>query len=359
VQGYLYTLASTPRQMIRRDPHVNYKKMIWMARDAERRGARIFGLGAFTSVVGDAGVTVAQAADIAVTTGNSLTVAATLEGAKQAVRRMGVSDLSQSRTMVVGATGSIGAVCSRLLAQDMKDVTLVAPRPERLIALKRQIEQETPDARVTIATSPDDYVAEMDLIITTTSAFGQRVIDVTRCKPGAVICDVARPPDIEKWEAELRPDISGDRKRRDSAARRAAVGLQHRAATQEPPTPAWQRRSCWRWKGVSRTTAWGATWTWSGCARSGNWRRSTALQLAGMRSFDKYVTDEQLEERRVLAAELRADPATPAPLSGAGALEVEAWRRASTVAHAKLRWRPCRAGNRWGWRLPVWPPWAG
>ena len=37
---------------------------------AERMGARIMGLGAFTSVVGDAGITVAHEADIAITSGN-------------------------------------------------------------------------------------------------------------------------------------------------------------------------------------------------------------------------------------------------------------------------------------------------
>jgi predicted amino acid dehydrogenase len=42
---------------------------------AERKGARIMGLGAFTSVVGDAGITVAHESDIAITSGNSLTVA--------------------------------------------------------------------------------------------------------------------------------------------------------------------------------------------------------------------------------------------------------------------------------------------
>ena len=43
--------------------------------------------------------------------------------------------------------------------------------------------------------------------MTATSAFGQRVIDLTKCKPGAVICDVARPPDISPAEAALRPDV--------------------------------------------------------------------------------------------------------------------------------------------------------
>ena len=78
------------------------------------------GLGAFTSVVGDAGKTVAHEADIAVTSGNSLTVAATLEAAKQAVLKMGAEDLKTGRAMIVGATGSIGAVCARLIAQALE-----------------------------------------------------------------------------------------------------------------------------------------------------------------------------------------------------------------------------------------------
>ncbi|MDQ3248717.1 MAG: serine carboxypeptidase, partial [Chloroflexota bacterium] len=207
VEGYLYTLGTTPKQMMNRDPSFTYKRLLQIAKDAEERGARLVGLGAFTSIVGDAGVTVAQQADIAITSGNSLTVAATLETAKQAVLKLGATDLTQGKAMVVGATGSIGSVCSRLLAQALGEVTLVAPRPEKLIALKRQIEAETPGASVTIATAPDDYVGDMDLIITTTTAYNQRVIDVTKCKPGAVICDVARPPDIDEWEAALRPDI--------------------------------------------------------------------------------------------------------------------------------------------------------
>jgi predicted amino acid dehydrogenase len=43
--------------------------------------------------------------------------------------------------------------------------------------------------------------------VTATSAFGQRILDITECKPGAVICDVARPPDINPEEAALRPDV--------------------------------------------------------------------------------------------------------------------------------------------------------
>jgi predicted amino acid dehydrogenase len=307
VHGLLYSLGATPRQLMRHEPNTTYKKLVKIAQDAEQRGARIMGLGAFTSVVGDAGVTVAQLSDIAVTSGNSLTVAATLEGAKQAVQTMGVTDLHLSQAMVVGATGSIGAVCSRLLAQDMQSVTLVAPRPERLIALKRQIEQETPGARVVIATSPDDYIAEMDLIITTTSAFGQRVIDITRCKPGAVICDVARPPDIEEWEAALRPDVlvieSGEILLPGEPHFGFDIGL--------PPKTAYAclaETIVLTMEGRFEDYSLGRDLNLDRVREIWRLAQKHGLCLAGMRSFDQYVTAEELDRRRLLVAGLRADP---------------------------------------------------
>jgi hypothetical protein len=109
--------------------------------------------------------------------------------------------------MIVGATGSIASVCSRLIAQAIGNVVLVSIEPEKLIELKRTIQKETPGCEVTIATKTGDLIGDCDLIITATSAFGQRVIDITKCKPGAVICDVARPPDINPAEAALRPDV--------------------------------------------------------------------------------------------------------------------------------------------------------
>jgi predicted amino acid dehydrogenase len=209
VEGYLLALGATPRELMRRKPGFVYRRLIRASRMAERFGARIMGLGAFTSVIGDAGITVSQKSAIAVTSGNSLTVAATLEAAKQAVLKMGtqLENSHEGHVMVIGATGSIGSVCSRLLAQAGPAITLVAPRPEKLIELKRMIEEETPHARVTISITADDYVDQADLIVTTTSAIDTQIIDITKCKPGAVICDIARPPDISPEEAALRPDV--------------------------------------------------------------------------------------------------------------------------------------------------------
>ncbi len=308
IEGHLITLGATPRQMMRHNADFTYRRLNQAARMAERLGARIMGLGAFTSVVGDAGVTVAHEADIAITSGNSLTVAATLEAAKQAVVKMGARDLTRGKVMIIGATGSIGAVCSRLLAQAIYDVVLVSIEPERLIDLKRLILSETPDAQVAIATRPDDYLPACDLIVTATSAFGQRILDITRCKPGAVICDVARPPDINPAEAALRPDVlvieSGEVLIPGDVNFGYDIGL--------PPQTAYAclaETSLLAMEGRFEDYTLGRNITMERVKEIYKLFKKHGYQLAGLRSFGKYITDEAVAHKRELAERWRRDPA--------------------------------------------------
>ena len=293
--------------MMRRGERFTYNRLNMAARMAERHGARIMGLGAFTSVVGDAGITVAHEADIAITSGNSLTVAATLEAAKQAVIKMGVTDLTRGKAMVIGATGSIGSVCARLLAQAIYDVVLVSIEPERLIDLKRKIIAETPGAHVTIGTRADELIGDCDLIVTSTSAFGQRVLDITRCKPGAVICDVARPPDINPAEAALRPDVlvieSGEVLIPGDIDFGYDIGL--------PPKTAYAclaETALLAMEGRFEDYTLGRNISLERVKEIYRLFKKHNFQLAGLRSFGKYITDEDVQVKRQLADQLRNDP---------------------------------------------------
>src|SRR5262249_9043894 len=78
VEGTLYTLFDTPRQLLAAPPQKVYEKLVKVCERAADEGAVMIGLGAFTKIVGDAGVTVANQSPIPVTTGNSLSAAATL-----------------------------------------------------------------------------------------------------------------------------------------------------------------------------------------------------------------------------------------------------------------------------------------
>jgi len=61
VKGWLIACPYTPRRMMELPVETVYKKIIQTGRLAEKLGAQILGLGAYTSVVGDAGMTIAKA----------------------------------------------------------------------------------------------------------------------------------------------------------------------------------------------------------------------------------------------------------------------------------------------------------
>ncbi len=212
-EGWLISVGGTPKEIMSHSPEFTYRRLLAAADMAKRLGAQIMGLGAFTKVVGDAGATVAKRASLPITTGNSYSASAALWAAHDALLRMRLLTPSragervQFKAMVVGATGSIGAACARLLVRAAEEVTLVSPETAKLLALKESILLETPDARVKLSVRADTHIAAMDMIVTATSGAGKKVLDIMKVKPGCVITDVARPLDLPPEEVARRPDV--------------------------------------------------------------------------------------------------------------------------------------------------------
>jgi predicted amino acid dehydrogenase len=211
VEGLIYAVTETPKKLLEKEPDVIYRKILKLCDKARRSGAKIMGLGAYTKIVGDAGVTIARLSPIPVTTGNSLSSASTLWAAKLAVEKLGFVQKNDNKflgtAMVVGATGSIGAVSAKILSLTWREIILVAPRAYKLIELKGEILKINPTANIVISTDVDSHSPNSDLIITTTSGQGRTILDIMKVKPGCVICDVSRPFDISEKEAVKRPDV--------------------------------------------------------------------------------------------------------------------------------------------------------
>ncbi len=205
IKGWFIACPYTPRRMLELPERAVYRKIIEVGRFAERLGARILGLGAYTSVVGDAGVTVARMLDIPVTTGDSYTVAIAVEAVREAARQLEIS-LAQATAAVVGATGAIGRVCAELLAGDVAELILIGRREEKLVALADHIRSTNSQcAALRISTRVED-IAEAQLILAVTSAI-QAVIRPEYLQPGSVVCDVARPRDVAAAVATARQDV--------------------------------------------------------------------------------------------------------------------------------------------------------
>jgi predicted amino acid dehydrogenase len=166
-------------------------------------GAQILGLGAFTSVVGDAGVTVARSLDVPVTTGDAYTVSIAVQAIREAARLMEIP-LSEASAAVVGATGKIGQICADMLSQDVARLYLIGRRQEPLAELRENL---SGSGRCELITSTRlDVLSEAQLILTVTSAL-EGIIKPEHLIPGSVICDVARPRDVSAMVAAARNDI--------------------------------------------------------------------------------------------------------------------------------------------------------
>ncbi len=217
-----------------------------LARD---RGAGIVGLGAYTSVVSKGGRDLRNLG-VAITTGNSYTVAAAAEAALEAARRLEIP-IGDSIAAVVGATGSIGRAVALLLAEQVHSLVLIGnPANQehsrrRLMKVTAEIYQylnradnaaenaiadfvrnhprvPRPDAPLeeyqafaesVIGKSPVIYTVDLkhflplaDLVVTATSQVNS-LITPEMLKFGAIVCDVARPQDVSAEVKQVRPDV--------------------------------------------------------------------------------------------------------------------------------------------------------
>lgn len=228
------------------------REAVEMARD---RGARIVGLGAFTSIVTQGGLAVRDLG-VAVTSGNSYTVVA----AHDVLMRALASRRSAGHgctVAVLGAGGAIGRAASILLAEDADRLILVgnpqrshahvrarlldvaaaacrhvlarasrmAPPPgslaARILAAPRVPAVDAPLAAfvplvehglepagaIVLTADGVDAVRRADVVLTATSATGT-LLRASDPAPGAVICEISRPTNFARDEVRAqRPDV--------------------------------------------------------------------------------------------------------------------------------------------------------
>ncbi len=202
-EGWFVACPLLPRTL-KNDEDRAIERVAEAVRLAEEQGAKIVGLGAFTAIIGDGGKAVQERVEVAVTTGNSYTVATAMEGTERACELMG-KKLSESKAAVLGATGSIGRVCALLLAEKVPELVLIGRNRERLEEVAEEARARG-EAKVEVSTDIESSLPEADVVITVTSAL-EEIVEPRHLKPGAVVCDVARPRDVSRKVAEERDDV--------------------------------------------------------------------------------------------------------------------------------------------------------
>jgi fatty aldehyde-generating acyl-ACP reductase len=203
-EGWFVAAPLLPQQMLDFPRERVYERIIKAIELGAERGAQIAGLGAFTGVVGDGGVTIAERAPIPVTTGNSLTIAAGVRSLFRGADEMGI-DAARATAVVVGATGSIGGACVELIAPHVGHVILVARNETRLRKFHESV-RERLACTSSFTTDISDAVQRADLVLTATSST-QDVIEPEDLRTGAVVCELSLPHDVSRRVAVERPDV--------------------------------------------------------------------------------------------------------------------------------------------------------
>ncbi|MBV8600697.1 MAG: shikimate dehydrogenase [Candidatus Eremiobacteraeota bacterium] len=203
-EGWFVAAPLLPQQMLDLPREEVYARIVRAIEIGAQLGAQIAGLGAFSGVVGDGGVTISQRASIPVTTGNSLTIAAGVESFFRGAAEMGV-DPATATAVVIGATGSIGAACVRMIALRVREIVLVARNETRLRKFHETIADELP-CPSSYTTALSAAVRRGDMILTATSST-QEIVEPGDLKAGAVVCELSLPHDVSRRVALERPDV--------------------------------------------------------------------------------------------------------------------------------------------------------
>ncbi len=202
--GYFVTCPLTPRMMMSMPEDKVMAKIIDSAKLAQDLGAKVVGLGAFTSVVGDAGVTISKNVDIAVTTGNSYTVYTAIEATLKAAELMEI-DMDEANVLVLGATGSIGRVLSLILSDHGFKLILASRNIDKLNEVARAVKERS-GATPYVTTDTREALRQADVVLCVSSAV-EAIVQPGDLRTGALVCDVARPRNVSVEVKKQRQDV--------------------------------------------------------------------------------------------------------------------------------------------------------
>lgn len=237
-EGWLISLGETADEMMKHSPEFTTAKILKAAEKASKLGAQVMGISMLPKDMHGVTLEVGKYAALPITTGNSYTASTALWAAAEAVRQLGLSKLKQGKilkanAMVIGATGDIGSICSKLLATAFEAVYIVSRNMAKLLTLQEDLQEEKPDLTLHVSTRVSRFLDDMDVVVIA-SAGARNSLDIMRVKPGCVIVDITRPMIFTKKDVAKRQDVlvitGGEIQLPGDAIEMKDIGLPHGVA---------------------------------------------------------------------------------------------------------------------------------
>jgi len=201
VDGWIVICPLTTRHMVR-NRALGQKRVLQTINFAEKLGAEVVGLGAFTSIATNSGLTAYGKTKSYITTGNAYSAAIALENLTTLLERV-EKPLKNATVAVVGGAGSVGSGCSRYLIKKVKKLIIVDKNKEKAEALCEEFKKQGMSFEYSTKIAS---IKEADGVIVVTNAPGA-IIRASHLKEGAVVIDAAQPKNVARRIMQLRDDI--------------------------------------------------------------------------------------------------------------------------------------------------------
>jgi fatty aldehyde-generating acyl-ACP reductase len=199
--GAMLISPLTTEQMIR-NPRLARQRVLETVHLAEKMGATIAGLGAFTSIVTRDGRDLEGNVQLGLTTGNPHSAAIAVQNVLEAAALTHLS-LPHATAAIVGGAGSVGSSCAKMLARLVARVILIDIKKD---AVQTLIQDLAGQPAAVEGTSNLDHVREADIVIAATNN-PYILLTAAHLKPGAIIIDAAQPKNVSEEIPRQRPDV--------------------------------------------------------------------------------------------------------------------------------------------------------
>jgi fatty aldehyde-generating acyl-ACP reductase len=199
--GAMLISPLTTEQMIR-NPRLARQRVLQTVRLAEKMGAKIAGLGAFTSIVTRDGQDLEKKVHLGLTTGNPHSAAIAVQNVLHAAALTNLS-LPHATAAIVGGAGSVGSACAHMLARLVAKLLLIDIKKDALQDLTARLAHHP--AAVEGMTNLD-RVRDADIVIAATNN-PHVLLTAGHLKPGAIVIDAAQPKNVSEEIPRQRPDV--------------------------------------------------------------------------------------------------------------------------------------------------------
>jgi len=200
VNGWIIICPLTPRQMMRNQPLAR-RKILQSVKLAEKLGAKIVGLGAFTSILTHDGADLIGKVKAGLTTGNAYATALLMRNVVKIAEKIGI-ELKDASVAIVGAAGSVGSACTRILSKKVRQLILIDIDREALESLIVTLDSQ----RNLKCYSEVDGCLPADIVIAVSSAIGA-IITPSHLSSGTIVIDGSQPKNVSKEVIQSRNDV--------------------------------------------------------------------------------------------------------------------------------------------------------